>query len=72
MNLLWAIVAQTAVIVGGCVVINFHSRVWFNAIDRRLDDRLRRRATLACDVGPGLAPAKADPRVGPTCRLTRR
>jgi hypothetical protein len=39
MNLLWAIVAQTAVILGGCLVIILYNNARFDAIDRRFDDR---------------------------------
>jgi hypothetical protein len=41
MNLMWAIVAQTAGIVGGCLVVILYNNGRFNAIDHRFEDLLR-------------------------------
>jgi hypothetical protein len=41
MNLMWAIVAQTAVIVGGCLVVILYNNARFNAVDHRFEDLLR-------------------------------
>lgn len=37
-QILWALVAQTSVIVAGCVVIILHNNARFAAIDKRIDD----------------------------------
>ncbi|HXJ96112.1 MAG TPA: hypothetical protein VMT20_25005 [Terriglobia bacterium] len=37
-QILWALVAQTGVIVAGCVVIILHNNARFSAIDKRIDD----------------------------------